>query len=352
MESASKKAELAKARRIILTHGWNSTSYQILNPGIERWFSTANDAVVGFSTAAGLRIVVGAPVCSPSRLRAVADEFENESKPLRVCYLAAESRLENHYAASKLHSRILLGAQPVWDPREWRSMVAGARNLRSQINRATNKGVRILQWTTDEAFENPRLRECLASWLAGKGLPPLHFMVEPETLSRLYDRRLFVAERDGVVEGFVTLSPVATRRGWLFEQFTHRPNSPNGTVELLIDAAMNAIADENSEYATLGLAPLSVRAPRPDFENPIWLRILFGVVHRYAGRFYNFDGLDAFKTKLRPTRWEPIFAIYNRPRVSPRIIYAVGSVFSGKHPFRFLAGGIARVFSRGLITRN
>ena len=39
---------LAEARRIILTHGWNSTSYQILNPGIRHWFAAANDAVTGF----------------------------------------------------------------------------------------------------------------------------------------------------------------------------------------------------------------------------------------------------------------------------------------------------------------
>jgi hypothetical protein len=32
---------LDRTRRIILKHGWNTTSYQILNPGIRRWFSAA-----------------------------------------------------------------------------------------------------------------------------------------------------------------------------------------------------------------------------------------------------------------------------------------------------------------------
>lgn len=56
------RPSIAKARGIILTHGWNSTSYQILNPGISRWFS--KDAVVGFVTSRGVRVAAGAPVCA------------------------------------------------------------------------------------------------------------------------------------------------------------------------------------------------------------------------------------------------------------------------------------------------
>jgi hypothetical protein len=39
---------LEKARQLILEFGWNSTSYQILNPGIKHWFAAAGDAVVGY----------------------------------------------------------------------------------------------------------------------------------------------------------------------------------------------------------------------------------------------------------------------------------------------------------------
>jgi len=141
-------------------------------------------------------------------------------------------------------------------------IVAGHKSLRAQLNRARNKNVTVTEWPAEKAHNDPRLIECLHNWLAMKGLPPLHFMVEPDTLGRLFDRRVFVAERDGAVVGFVVLSPVATRNGWLFEQFPHAPGAPNGTVELMIDTAMRVLAEDGYDYATLGLSPLSVRAPR------------------------------------------------------------------------------------------
>src|SRR5215218_9651075 len=86
--------DVARARALILRYGWNTTSYQLLNPGFTLWFSAEDDAVIGYVRAARTRIVGGAPVCAPSALAAVAAEFERETQLAgdRVCYFAAEER--------------------------------------------------------------------------------------------------------------------------------------------------------------------------------------------------------------------------------------------------------------------
>lgn len=335
---------LERTRELVLRYGWNSTSYQIINPGIEHWFSDAGDAVVGFATAAGVRVVAGAPVCTKTRLADVAEEFERDTAAAgeRVCYFGAEARLETVYSEDSEHSKVLLGAQPVWRPGSWEEIVAANRSLRAQLNRARNKGVTVTEWPVERAENSPELEGCLHEWLATKGLPPLHFVVEPDTLGRLENRRIFVAEHEGRVAGFIVLSPVATRNGWLFEQFPHRPAAPNGTVELMIDAAMKAMAESGSDYATLGLAPLSTRAKIEPFDNPIWLRIFLAWMRKHGQRFYNFDGLDAFKAKLKPERWEPVFAIANQPEFSFQMLHAIASAFSGNRPLKLFFGGIQR----------
>lgn len=340
------RPDVAQARDLVLAHGWNSTSYQILNPGISRWFSSGNNAVAGFTKANRVRVVVGAPVCAVAELRQVANEFEGEASQNRerVCYFAAEARLESVYSESPGHSKFLLGAQPVWDPADWAPIVGNHRSLRAQLNRARNKGVIVSEWPRDKAYKNPALTGCLHSWLAAKGLPPLHFMVEPDTLGRLFDRRIFVGERDGNVVGFVVLSPVATRNGWLFEQFPHIPGAPNGTVELMIDTAMRALAEGGYDYATLGLSPLSVRANVQPFDNPLWLRVILAWLRKHGQRFYNFDGLDAFKSKLQPKAWEPVFAVANEKNISPGTLYAIAVAFSQNAPFRLIFGGLTRAF--------
>jgi phosphatidylglycerol lysyltransferase len=274
----------------------------------------------------------------------VVGEFEADAKSSgeRVCYFAAESRLEEVLGESDRHSKFLLGAQPSWHPAAWPKIVAAQKSLRAQINRARNKGVTVEEWPREKAHDHPLLRRCLKQWLDSKGLPPLHFMVEPDTLCRLEDRRIFVGTRGGEVVGFVLLSPVAKRNGWLFEQFPHMPGAPNGTVELMIDTAMRAIAADGAEYATLGLSPLSTRADVAPFDNPLWLKFALAWMRKHGRRFYNFDGLDAFKAKLRPEKWEPVFAVSNEKKVSLRALYAIASAFSGHAPFRLVFGGLWR----------
>jgi len=338
---------IARARQLVLAHGWNSTSFQIVNPGIERWFAGRGDAVVGYVTGANVRVVAGAPVCERERLSEVAAEFEANAREAnqRVCYFCAEQRLESIFAGSQTHSKFLLGAQPTWNPTNWPDIVSGHRSLRAQLNRARNKGVNVTEWPVENARDHPELQKCLDDWLASKGLPPLHFMVESETLSRLEGRRVFVAKCRDEVVGFVVLSPVAQRNGWLFEQFPHRPGAPNGTVELMIDTAMRQLAADGFCYATLGLSPLSTRAEVEPFDNPIWLRVLLAWFRQHGKRFYNFDGLDSFKAKLRPQNWEPVFAVCNEPRVSFRTLYAIAAAFSGNSTSRMVFGGLGRALA-------
>lgn len=333
-----------RARALVLQFGWNATAYQILNPGIELWFSRAGDGVVGFVTASGTRVVAGAPVCHLERLEAIAAEFVDDARAHdeRVCYFGAGDRLDASYARNPGWSRVLLGAQPVWDPNDWPGAVDKRRSLRAQFNRARNKGVVVTEWPARGAENHPDLRRCLAEWLSTRRLPPLHFMVESETLSNLRDRRVFVAERRREVVGFTILSPVPARNGWLVEQFIRGFNAPNGTAELLVDVAMRAVAVTGATYATLGLSPLSQRVPAAQIRQPLWLRFLLRWVRLHGARFYNFGGLEAFKAKFNPEAWEPIFAIAQGSSFPPRALYAIAGAFSGGAQITLVLRALAR----------
>jgi len=338
-------AQHERARALVLRFGWNATAYQILNPGIELWFSSAGDGVVGFVRHGGVVVVGGAPVCDRSRLDAIAAEFvaATHARGERVCYFGAGERLDDRYAHDAAWSRVLLGAQPVWDPHDWSTRIAKRKSVRAQFNRARNKGVTVTEWPAEKAENNPALRQVLSQWLETRNLPPLHFMVEPETLSHVRDRRVYVAERGiGQVVAFTVLSPVPGRNGWLIEQIVRGVNAPNGTAELLIDAAMRSIAASGSTYATLGLSPLSQRAGLRQLRQPIWLRFVLRWVRLHGARFYNFGGLDAFKAKFSPMEWEPIYAIAEGSTFPPRALYAIAGAFSGGAPVRLVLRALLR----------
>jgi len=333
-------SDLDRAQALVLRYGWNATAYQILNPGIRRWFWTEGEAVVGYMRSWRMWVAAGAPVCVSDDLAAACAAFEAEAARhgARVCYFGADSRLRATHPGT---SEILLGAQPVWDPAEWPAILDRKASLRAQRNRAQNKGTRVVEWSTERAAASPALRRCLDEWLRTRGLPAMHFLVEPETFDRLMDRRVFVAERSGEAVAFLTASPIPARNGWLVEQLVRGFGAPNGTATLLIDAAMRAVAEGGADYVTLGLSPLSTRATTAT-ENPLWLRGLLGWVRAHGRRFYNFEGLERFKAKFEPDRWDLITALTNEPASIPLTLRAIADVFSGEgvSPVRFVGGAL------------
>ena len=173
------------ARELVMRYGWNATAYQILNPGIDHWFSQKHSAVVGYTRRNRFLLAAGAPVCSPDLLPAVLSEFEEFAAALKckVCYVCAAERLRTVLAASAEHSIVTIGAAPVWDPHHWPAIVKQRGSLRGQLNRARNKGVVIGFADVAECRNNPALQETLREWVESRCLPPLHFLTEPQTLT-------------------------------------------------------------------------------------------------------------------------------------------------------------------------
>lgn len=359
----------------MLEHGWNSTSHQILDPGMLHWFSAAGDAVVGYVEVAGMRVVAGAPVASDERLAEVALEFEDDSRAAgrQVCYFAAENRLLLEVDPHRYTSH-LIGLQPIWRAENWAQRFDGSASLRAQRSRALNKGVTVSE-ASSISERDGEVRACHEAWLASKGLPRLGFLAHSEVgdveAGSVADRRLFIATRNAggnalapsevttshtdsarsaaagsaghaAVVGYLSLAPVPRRHGWLVEKIVRHPRAPNGTTELLLDTALRAVADD-SERFTLGLSPLArwsgevadqSTAPTQveAFDRPpAWLSLAENVALKGGRRFYDFAGLHAFKGKFKPDAWEPVYLVGTEDRMTLRTVVAVAGAFLGRH---------------------
>jgi phosphatidylglycerol lysyltransferase len=127
----------------------------------------------------------------------------------------------------------------------------------------------------------------------------------------------------------------------LTEQFVRGRGAPNGTAELMIDSAVRWVAEQGSDYVTLGLAPLSTRAGELT-DQDLLIRLGFKWVRAHGRRFYNFEGLDSFKAKFAPERWEAVYAVSNARRFSIRSLYAIASAFTEGRPFSTVARGLVQ----------
>ena len=325
------EATRARALAVLKRHGWNATSFQILEPGFRAWFDGANDgdACVGYVDTGAAWIAAGAPIAADERLAPVAARFVAAAREAgrRVAFFATEERFTRDPALADL-AALRIGEQPVWDPAAWADALRATRSLREQLRRARAKGVAVRALAPVElAAESPTraaIDALIARWSHGHPMPPMGFLVQVHAYEHLEERRCFVAERDGRVVGFLAAVPVYARGGWLFEDLLRDPAAPNGTGELLVEAAMRAAAAEGSRYVTLGLVPLAGPLPA-------WLR----VARRSGGGLYDFEGLRAFKAKLRPGAWTSIYLSYPRGQGAARTVRDVLVAFARGGLLRF-----------------
>lgn len=292
--------QLARVLRLLQVHGWNATSFQILEPGFRYWFH-GEDACVAYVDTGRAWVVAGAPISDRARFAEITASFQaaaaSAGRPVR--FFATESRFHEALRWPALQ----VGEQPTWSPADWTNTLERSRSLREQLRRARAKGVSVRRLDPEELGESHptrlQLDALIARWLATRPMEAMGFLVQVHPYRFPEERRSFVAEQGGAIVGFLGVVPVYARRGWFFEDFLAHPGAPNGTIELLIDAGMRAAAAEEIPYVTLGLVPLVGRVP-------IWLRLF----RRGGAGLYDFAGLLAFKAKFKPRSWDPIYLSY------------------------------------------
>ncbi len=312
--------ETTRVLALLRRYGFNTTSFQALEDGITYWWHD-DDACVAYAQGGGAWVAAGAPIAAPERVELVARRFVEVARAAgrRAVFFASQER----FAALTQFRSVPVGLQPVWDPREWSQLAERSRSFRYQLRRAANKGVvirRIEPSELGDPVSRTRLgiERLIENWLANRRMSPMRFLVRVEPFSFAAERRSFVAEVDAEVVGFLSAVPVYARDGWFIEDVVRARHAPNGTVESLIDAAMRRAALDGSSWATLGLVPLAGPVPR-------WMQRVAWITRP----LYDFAGLYAFKSKLAPSRWEPVFVTHTHDVATPIAVLDALRAFAG-----------------------
>jgi phosphatidylglycerol lysyltransferase len=289
-----------RALEILRGHGWLTVSFQLLESEFRYWFD-GEDAFVAYVDTGSAWVVGGAPVAPEERLREVALRFTEAARESgrRASFFGCE----RHFVDAARMRALRVGEQPVWSASGWDDVLARNSSLRYQLSRARRKGVTVRAVAPHElagadAPVRHRILQLGARWLATRRMAPLGFLVQLEPLTFPEERVVLVAERDGELLAFLSAVPVYARRRLFVEDLIRERRAPNGTIELLIDAAMRAAIARGDETVTLGLAPLAGAVPRP-------LRL----ARAMSTPLYDFRGLRAFKAKLSPARWEAVYLV-------------------------------------------
>jgi lysylphosphatidylglycerol synthetase-like protein (DUF2156 family) len=166
------------------------------------------------------------------------------------------------------------------------SLAGGARlKLRNKIARARKAGVVAVELERDRPFSPGQwhaVEEVSRAWLGAKGAPELDFLVGELGAPDERSRRVFVAEQDGRVLGFITYVPAwGARPGWLHDLTRRLPTAPPGVMELVNATAAARFAGEGARFLHFGMTPFVVDDVEPDADSRALARVI-RLLGRYA----------------------------------------------------------------------
>ncbi len=313
---------LKYAAELVSRFGREAVSFHGIKAAFDYWFTHSKDGCVAYVDTGSAWVALGSPIAAPDKIEKVALAFiksaSQHKRRARFFAVEANSPLVSSTLTGKDREleQLIIGQQPEWNPAEWKTFLRTKRSLREQLRRARAKGVAVCEEELTEQIADDRegtdLAELARRWQQTKPMPPMKFAVSLTLFAQPGARRLFCAHqhnnRDNsnddnnkrLVAALIA-SPIGANGDWFIEDLLRDPEAPNGTMELLFDAAMTSFASEGSHRVTMGLAPLAgvpsavlraIRAATP------WL--------------YDWEGLRTFKAKLGPTSWQPVHLVFPR----------------------------------------
>jgi hypothetical protein len=276
---------------LLREHGTATTSFQVLEPGLTYFFEQGG--CVAYVDTGSAWVAAGPPICPPDARARVAQAFLEAARGARrrACFFAVDCEFTRQSALAALP----IGEDPIWDLAQWKPH----KSMREQLRRARSKGVSVRIVEPMELAEGHPTRiameRIIVRWLSTRPLAAMGFLVDVRPFELAEERVVAIAERNGEMVGFAAAIPIYGRRGYFLEDLL-RDGAPNGTAEALVDAVFREARARGAELATLGLAPLSGDVSKT-----------LAFIGRRTRGLYNFEGVRAFKARLHPIAWEPVF---------------------------------------------
>jgi phosphatidylglycerol lysyltransferase len=109
------------------------------------------------------------------------------------------------------------------------------------------------------------------------------------------------------------------------DMMRHRKSIENGTMDFLFISMLQHFQERGYDSFNFGLSAL---AGVGDSKESRKLERVLHYLYEHLDRFYNFQGLHAYKEKFRP-RWEPRYLVYPSLTALPDVVVALVRADSG-----------------------
>jgi lysylphosphatidylglycerol synthetase-like protein (DUF2156 family) len=316
------------AVELVRRHG-GPLSHAALDPSRSIFRIPGIDGLISFLLVRRCAVVMGDPICAPEDKAQLADAFAAycAGKGWSVLYSTVSSAMQI-YARERAYTTMefasLLMADPQYDPETDHQ----GHHLRQHLNHARRTGVTVREYmggTSPDAQLEALAELSCEQWLSGRHGPQM-YLGHPRLFQDREGRRWFIAEQAGSVAGFLSMLSVSCIEGNnLINIVFSSPAAPLYTNELMVATALQALREEGARSVCLGVGPLERLG---HIDGCGWAaEFISRSIYRLAAKVLRLHGRTEFWEKFRVTRREPLFLLFQSPRIGFREIYALLRAF-------------------------
>jgi phosphatidylglycerol lysyltransferase len=319
--------ERQHAREVIEAYGSNSMASLALLPDKNYYFSPGG-SVIAYTVRGGIAVVMGDPIGPKEDFEASVAGFQaycqgNDWRP--VFCLTARDYLDLY---QKLRYRYLcLGHEAVVNLRTFTLAGRASKNYRKRYNHLTELGYRFVFYVPpvpDEVIIE--LHAISDEWLSiAYGSEKRFFLGWFEEDYIRNTQIAVVRSPTGQIEAFVNVLPEYQLNEITIDLFRHRNGMKSGVMDFLFVSLF--LWANNLGYDTFNLGLSALYGVGDKHDDPK-LDKAIRKIYTSGNSFYDFKGLQGFKSKFRPF-WQPQYLVFPGFTNLPRSLIAMVQANAG-----------------------
>ncbi len=275
----------------------------------DKLFLFSDDSFVMYGVQGSSWIAMGDPVASSPedtldlvwRYKELVDR--HRGKP--VFYQISSDWLPVYLDAG--FSLIKLGEEAWVDLKTFTIEGGAGRKLRQTFAKAQRSDASVEIVTRDKLIPFiDELRDVSDEWLTTRGTAEKGFSLGFWSDDYMVQNDVAIVRHAGRIVAFANIWMTADKSEFTIDLMRHRPHAPPGVMDLLFITLMLEAKAQGYRWFNLGMAPL---AGLPQHRLASMWSHLGTLFSRHADRYYNFEGLRAFKSKFNP-EWRSKYLAY------------------------------------------
>lgn len=321
-------SEQRKAKEIVQQYGRSSLAPLTLLSDKSYYFSPSGRSVIAYVPKGRGAIALGDPIGPIEDRTEVISSFQefcqrNDWYPAFYQTLPDDIDLYRSLGFKVLK----IGEEAIVDLPTFTLQGKAGKNFRPSINRLTKLGYQV-------SFHQPpissellhQLKSVSDEWLRMVQGSEKHFSLG--WFDEVYLRECEIAvvyTPDGKIDAFTNLLPEYQLNEVTIDLMRHRHAMENGTMDFLFTSLLQHFKDEGYDSFNFGLSALAGVGEKPESQR---LEKGLRYLYEHLNRFYNFQGLHAYKEKYHP-RWEGRYLVYPSLTALPDVVVALIRADSG-----------------------